>query len=450
MLQAKILTVAITCLLLAEIVSGCDGSNPPAISRTVVSEQLVTRIDSPKTIRTLIYSPDARRVAYVSEMNGAEYIVVDGVSGKGYDSIDINFRTFSPDSKRVAYVAVILGEKPPAGNKRFVVIDGEEGDEYSAASVFNLTFSPDGKHIAYVADGHVFLDRVPVKGPEGIVKSTPLFSPDSQHLVYIVDQDGKQSVVVDGVSSKQYDKIGTIAFSPDDRRLAYRAKAGKNWFMVVNEKEERQYEAGESDYNPIVFSPDSNHLAYVADENLGIPGHRQFVILDEDEGKRYKEVSREPVFSPDSQHLVYRAWDGTDSFVVFDDKEQRTSGGGFVFSPDSNRLAYQDSKQGMWAQTIASWVIVDGKKGKTYNDVGDITFSPDSKHVSYIANTSRGKMSVIVDGTRGNEYDFLGKGFLSVSELGLKKIAWDSPNSFHYLAQKGTGVYLVEELIEQH
>lgn len=106
----KVLTCIICWLLLAIIVSGCGGSGSLGVTRTVVSERLVTRIDSPKTIRPLIYSPDARRVAYVSETNGTEYIVVDGVSGKGYDSIDINSRSFSPDTKRVAYVAVILGE----------------------------------------------------------------------------------------------------------------------------------------------------------------------------------------------------------------------------------------------------------------------------------------------------------------------------------------------------
>lgn len=317
--------------------------------------------------------------------------------------------------------------------------------------MFNLTFSPDSKHIAYVADGHVFLDRVPVKGPEGIVKSTPLFSPDSQHLVYVVDQDGKQSIVADGVSGKQYDKIGTITFSPDSKRLAYRAKAGKNWFMVINEREERQYEAGESDFNPIIFSPDSNHLAYGAEERWGSLEHRQFVVLDEIEGKRYNGVSREPVFSPDSQHLVYSAWDGRGSFIVFDGVEQKTSGYDFVFSPDSNRLAYRCSKQGMWFQAITDWVIVDGKKGKTYDGVGDITFSPDSKHVCYIADNSYGeKMFVVVDGTRGKEYDFVGRGFgVSVSTSGLKKVVWDSSNRFHYLAQKDNSIYLVEEMITE-
>lgn len=105
-----------------------------------------------------------------------------------------------------------------------------------------------------------FWTGYPVKGPQGIVISF-LFSPDSQHL-------------------------------------AYWATFGQVRFVVIDGKEDKQYEAGEVRYGkfvlrpggPIVFSLDSSHLAYVADEKFGSPEHRQFVVLDGKELTRHKET----------------------------------------------------------------------------------------------------------------------------------------------------------------
>ena len=443
----KALIIIIFCIFITVIVTSCHVSGSPAMHRTVVSETLVTQIDSPSLGSPLIYSPDARRVAYIADRDGKKSLVVDGVFGKKYDSIKINFRTFSPDSKRVAYVAVIYGEKPPVGNRWFVVIDGEEGESYNSATF--VTFSPDNKHVAYVADGCVFLDRVQVKGPEGMPVSGPIFSPDSQSLVYVVERNSKQSVVADGVPGKQYDRIGTIAFSPSSKNLAYRAKAGKNCYMVIDGREEKRYEAGPSVFNPIVFSPDSKRLAYVAGgiyESLDHREYREFVVLDGKELTRHKNISGDLVFSPDSSHLAYNA----DAFIFLDDVKKGVCNGGFIgfmFSPDSTRLAYGDIKTGWWGQTTAAWAVVDGVKCKEYDGVRDVTFSPDSKYVAYIAGQGK-KQFVVVDEQKGKEYDTFGRDFgVSVSTLGLKRIVWDSIDCFHYLVQKGNGIYLVEEII---
>jgi hypothetical protein len=130
MRQPKILSVVIACFLLTAIFSGCSGSKSVGVVRTVFSERLIAEISSPYTGSPLIYSSDARRVAYVADRDGKKYAVIDGVAGKGYSSITNNFYMFSPDGKRTAYIAIVYGEKPPVGNKWFVVIDEEEVKEY--------------------------------------------------------------------------------------------------------------------------------------------------------------------------------------------------------------------------------------------------------------------------------------------------------------------------------
>ncbi len=65
--------------------------------------------------------------------------------------------------------------------------------------------------------------------------------------------------------------------------------------------------------------------------------------------------------------------------------------------------------------------------------------SPDSKRVAYAAGVDD-KWFVVVDGEEGKEYDgFVGGG----------RIIFDSPDSLHHLALKGSSsIYLVEERIK--
>jgi len=91
-----------------------------------------------------------------------------------------------------------------------------------------------------------------------------------------------------------------------------------------------------------VISPDSRHVAYVAQS-----GDRQFVVVDGKEGKHYDGIGPNIVFSPDSRHIVYGAQAGNKQVAVVDGKEGNpydVIGTNFVFSPDSKRLIYSARK----------------------------------------------------------------------------------------------------------
>jgi hypothetical protein len=67
--------------------------------------------------------------------------------------------------------------------------------------------------------------------------------------------------------------------------------------------------------------------------------------------------------------------------------------------------------------------------------------SPDSKRVAYtvVAGT---KQFVVVDGKEGKQYN-------GIINFGGGRIVFDSADSLHYLALKGTGIYLVQESIKR-
>lgn len=77
--------------------------------------------------------------------------------------------------------------------------------------------------------------------------------------------------------------------------------------------------------------------------------------------------------------------------------------------------------------------MVDGEEGKAYTDIGAPIFSPDSQRVAYEAQLGE-KWIVVVDGVEGKGYD----GFLRGSQ-----IIFDSSERLHSLAINGNDILLL-------
>ncbi|MFH1009684.1 MAG: hypothetical protein V1784_00440, partial [bacterium] len=152
--------------------------------------QLVTRevslgsIDPGIIEKSVVVSPDGRRVAYVARRRDKQVVVVDGQEGKEYDKIGILSLEFSPDGKRVAYRAL-------RGDKQLVVVDGQEGKEYNEIGEGDPIFSSDATYLDSVLDK--FQQR------------TPIFSPDGKRFAYRAQRGYMHLVVVDGQEGKEYD-----------------------------------------------------------------------------------------------------------------------------------------------------------------------------------------------------------------------------------------------------
>lgn len=181
----------------------------------------------------------------------------------------------------------------------------------------------------------------------------------------------------------EYDAVWGHSVSPDGKRTAFRARRGRDLFVVVDGVPGKAYE--DAGVNPPVFSPDSRRIAFSMKRR-----GKQFIVLDGKEGPILDEIVDGPALKRDGSTALLR--------------EQN----GIVFSPDSTRLAYAG-----WVGADAV-VVVDGTIGEGYDQIGmiGIFFSPDSRHVAYAA--SKGSQwFVVVDGKRGYAYEGIGQEGLS-------------------------------------
>jgi hypothetical protein len=224
-------------------------------------------------------------------------VVVDGAEDRGFDGL--RGIVFSPDSRRAAYVA-------NRGRNWLVVVNGIEGQEFDGC--WGISFSPDSRRVAYVADrgrnGSVVVDGVRDREYDEIGKSSLIFSPDSRRVAYAANRGRNWLVVVDGAEGKEYDALGQgnfavldsrreayatlranpemVAlediieanrplFSPDSRRIAYWARRGNKWLVVVDGLEGRQYDGFLRGSNVVFDGPRSLHaLAVLGSEVLRV------------------------------------------------------------------------------------------------------------------------------------------------------------------------------------
>jgi hypothetical protein len=275
---------------------------------------------------TLFFSPDSKHLAYVAvpvttknPVKGPGLVVVDGVETRVYDEV-FSGPVFSPNSRRLAFV--ILDQ----GKKRVVVCncplessgEGQVGPAYDSIAE-GLTFSPDSKNVVYRAkrEGKMFLvvdgkETIPAGAKEF---NDPIFSPDSQRKAIQILRGDKCLWLVDNEPGLEFDGVGTFRFSPDSHRTAYFARSGGSWYMVLDGKQSRAFEAiGES----FCFSRDSRTLlAIVTLEKK----HRLLRNL-EVQAAEYDWVGQSILLSPDGRHDAFfarRKDQGT--FLVLDGRE---------------------------------------------------------------------------------------------------------------------------------
>jgi len=465
-----------------------------------------------------VISPDKKRIAYAVKETKEDsliksYIVLDGNKQNDYLRVVRSTFAFSPNSQHFAYLALTKTEKVE-DRKLLVIIDGNEEQIYphyyvenDQRNVYynvkpNFTFSPDSKHFVYSVINakekrwFVVLDGKERKEYEGLgpAEISFTFSPDSRHLAYAACDNYKWFVVLDGKEDKLHDSIFCLTFSPDSQHFAYAAIEGSKSFMVIDEKEQKSYD-GIVDI-PLTFSPDSQHFAYGARE-----GDKRFVVLDGKEQKKYDEIVDIPLtFSPDSQHFAYAAIEGNKYFVVLDGKEGKQydaiADSAPVFSPDSQRLAYVAKEGEKWhtildgeeqpflsfhfskpitgepllfkpifspdSQRFAytarennkSFIVMDGEKGKEYDLVTLLTFSPDSQHHVYLGGRYEkhiirdlalpsGKFMLIIDGKeQKEEQDSMFIDYFSA-------ITFDTSESFYYSAIIDNTFYLIKHKLKK-
>ena len=296
----------------------------------------------------------------------------------------------SADGRHVAYATRI--DCHVNESKMCIVLDGQSKAAGPDDFAENVVLSPDGKRVGYVSYGgktvSVVVDgkargEFDVRGGTfGLVAGAGIvlaFSPDGKRFAYA--ENGR--VVVDDVAGKQYTKVGRPVFSPDSRHLAYLAQEGgsgspvraidafshraqdSRWFLVMDDRPVA-LDCDSAVWGP-AFSADGKRLAYVA-----VKDKKVSLVVDSHPGPAYDEMSFGSNRTP-------------------------------PFSLDGNRVAYAAKKDGDWR------VVVDGEELAAYREIGagSPSLSPDGKHVSFSARKKTGPYddwNVVIDGKMVGEY----------------------------------------------
>jgi hypothetical protein len=421
--------------------------------------------------RSLTFSQDGGRFAFLTQRDGLMFVVVGQAGGAGWSAAEqqpggylVGRVVLSPDGKRFAY-----GVQKEKGGKMVMVVDGAEHAPVDEIFAADMQFGPGGKRfgyrarigkqVAYVVDGAV------QPGADAVGGLT--FSPDGGRYGYAAKVGAEVGVAVDGKPpARRYPFVGGLTFSPDGKKYAYvievPATAGATTAAGAATapgraatpavppvsppasppaaatkpvaKQQLVYNGGQGEQafapfdaiGAVAFSPDGRRLALTA-----LAGRQWNVVVDGKIGPAYEGVGSMLLFSPDSKRLAVAAGRAGQQFLAVDGKESAPVDvvGPTTFSPDGQRVAYA---------VVAGqqrWLVLDDKR------VGPATFSaftPDSKHLGHAvpAPAAADRWTLAVDGQPvGGDFDGFPVG---------SKLVWDSPTVGRVIAGRATAMFAVK------
>lgn len=282
------------------------------------------------------WSPDGKRIAYVSDHSGAEEIWVCDEHGGNQKKLTTSDTqksapVWSPDSQSLLYTASDRGlhRFNLADNKDTVLMRGEVIG-FGSTAISNPQWSPDGKWVAFTKSGRDLLPHVYVMPAAGGAEkritdadsysdTSPLWTPDGKALVYLagldsgnIGQAGRSTAQIYMVSLTRQDKepIEDSIDSEEEAaskersrpagrmRAAGRQDAGANGearkpvevkidFERISRRARQVTRSGDA-VGALAVTPDSKTLVFVT---TGIEGGRQVqslwsVSLENDEPAR--------------------------------------------------------------------------------------------------------------------------------------------------------------------
>ncbi|MCH8531109.1 MAG: hypothetical protein LAT65_09655 [Saccharospirillum sp.] len=309
------------------------------------------------------WAPDGHRIAYRASQDtlGRNELYTSLPDGKDNQKVseltafgNVEAFAWSPDSSQLLYVA----DQDTDGIREVYTTAADEADSVKingslAASGFvrEAHWAPNGQRIAYRADQDVFervelytsqpdgSNNIRVSGtmtPNGDVSNIIKWAPDSSAIAYTADQidDTKLELFLSRPDSStgnirlNGDLAGEFVinfyWSPDSRHLAYQAYEDSDSVLELYlvdlvdmanpavQKAHPDYPDSSAGAFSVFWSPDSQHLAFIADANAS--GLYELFRVRPD-GTEHQKVNDDPPnsfiptasWSPDSQRIAYMA-----------------------------------------------------------------------------------------------------------------------------------------------
>jgi hypothetical protein len=226
------------------------------------------------------------------------------------------------------------------------------------------------------------------------------------HLAWVEKAGGQKTVRLDGKQTGgTYEDVKYVTFSRDEQHLAFIAKRNSKWVMVVD-GEERSRDYGRMTAPALSANGKTFAVGTCSEKKCHL------VVDNAEVGPEYEDISA-PGFTSNGGHHVYFGKRNKKWVMVLDDKESGPEMDDYMyweFSPDGTRSAVAALMKRRW-----TWVV-DGVPCPSFDVIGSIAFSPDSKHFAYGGadeKTGFGKHAthgaLVVDGQTLQTYD--GRGF---------------------------------------
>ncbi len=293
-----------------------------------------------------LWSPDGRRLWFMSDRSGAENLWVQeiGAAGPGTATPVTRFTggrllwpTISWDGRTIVFERGLgIWRLDPATGAAAPVPITLEGASAGPAlehrdvgsEIDQFVLSPDGKKVAFVAHGEVFAASAKDGGRAVRVTRTPdaaeyqvVWAPDSRRLVYVSERDGDHKLWRYDFATGREDRLAagpgvddTPGFSPDGKLLAFQRDRRELRVLDLATGRDRRLAQVLLDnpplgsHRPFVWSPDGRWIAV-----LGF-GERMFrnVLLVPLEGGEPRPASFLAATNADDV-----AWSSDGAFLLF-------------------------------------------------------------------------------------------------------------------------------------
>jgi Tol biopolymer transport system component len=217
--------------------------------------------------------------------------------------------SWSPDGRRILFVSQQSGN-----NKVYIMdYDGKNTKQLTEGEGHDLfpKFSKDGKSIVFerfTTVGSIFVTDSDGKNERKLSKdgdddSLPVFSPDGKKIAFVSKRTGDWKLYImdfDGKNQKRLlDEDGperSPSFSADGKHILFAAKRQDTWgiYLVGSDgKGVKKLLEGDENYHTPVFSSDGAKIAFMTSPNAdnwrGVEGFGLIYIMDAD-GKNMKKL----------------------------------------------------------------------------------------------------------------------------------------------------------------
>lgn len=249
--------------------------------------------------------------------------------------------------------------------------------------------SPDRQRVAYVLKRNqrvVVVVNGEEQGGYDEVAVGIRFTADSSVMAFAARVGSKWHMVVGRVPGKAYDRIGETIVGAVGARLAYAAQEGALWRVVTEGREGKAY----GTIAQLVASADATRIAYVGND-----GKRSCVVVDDEERGCHDSVSQ---LQLPPQHWAYRFVDkdpadatGVRHGMVVDGHTY-PSYTGVRFSPTGSAWVLKDAARNIWR------LVAGGKDTALPGPILGTEFSPDGTHLAHWGFAGERRISVFLDG----------------------------------------------------